>query len=169
MKVFIRICLCVIFIYLNNPGYTQTSDTNKKNQTQEVKPNPKPKKDTIDRSVIKPNNLPNIHSRTDEENKVTIMLLVFGIIVLIIAAVIIYKFAQDVNHLFKYFIIILIIIGSILLILIGYDKDQITPAVGLFGSIAGYLLGRADTTSVPNPNAPRANQPVPPANPAGPQ
>lgn len=40
-------------------------------------------------------------------------------------------------------ILVTIIIGSTLfLITAGYSNDQIAPAMGLFGTIAGYLLGR---------------------------
>lgn len=40
--------------------------------------------------------------------------------------------------------IISIIVFSVLLILIGYSKDQITGVIGLFGTIAGYLLGKTE-------------------------
>jgi hypothetical protein len=38
--------------------------------------------------------------------------------------------------------ITLIIIGTMVLICAGYSNDQIAPAMGLFGTLAGYLLGR---------------------------
>lgn len=31
---------------------------------------------------------------------------------------------------------------SSLLLVVGYSNDQLTPIVGLFGAIAGYLLGK---------------------------
>jgi hypothetical protein len=40
------------------------------------------------------------------------------------------------------FAITLIIIGTMVLICAGYSNDQIAPAMGLFGTVAGYLLGR---------------------------
>jgi len=42
----------------------------------------------------------------------------------------------------KTLIITIIVIGSLFLITAGYSNDQIAPAMGLFGSIAGYLVGR---------------------------
>lgn len=46
---------------------------------------------------------------------------------------------------------ILSIIGlSALLLFVGYSNSQLTPIVGLFGAIAGYLLGK---------ESPPANQP----------
>jgi hypothetical protein len=39
--------------------------------------------------------------------------------------------------------IILVIVGSLLLIISGYDSQQTAQAFGLFGTIVGYLLGRS--------------------------
>jgi len=36
----------------------------------------------------------------------------------------------------------LIIIGTLFFIAAGFDSNQIAPAMGLFGTVAGYLLGR---------------------------
>lgn len=41
-------------------------------------------------------------------------------------------------------IVSMIIVGSLVLISSGYNKDQIGPAMGLFGTLAGYLIGRQD-------------------------
>ncbi len=38
----------------------------------------------------------------------------------------------------------LVIIGTIFFIVAGFDSEQIAPAIGLFGTIAGYMLGRAE-------------------------
>jgi len=47
---------------------------------------------------------------------------------------------------------IVTIIGlSALLLFVGYSNEQLTPIVGLFGAIAGYLLGK---DSPPAPAAP---------------
>ena len=39
----------------------------------------------------------------------------------------------------------LIVVISLALVSSGYGKDQITPVLGLFGTIVGYLLGAAHT------------------------
>ena len=85
---------------------------------------------------------PSFH--TLEEKSMTIFLLVFSIIVLMIASVLLYKFSSEAHVAFKYFIIVLLVLGMLILIPIGYDHDQLSPAVGLFGTIAGYLLGKSD-------------------------
>ena len=46
------------------------------------------------------------------------------------------------SHIVRVFGIVLILSFSSILLLVGYNKDQLTPIVGLFGAIAGYLLGR---------------------------
>jgi hypothetical protein len=38
--------------------------------------------------------------------------------------------------------IVLIVVSSLFLITAGYSESQITPAIGLLGTIAGYLLGK---------------------------
>ena len=38
----------------------------------------------------------------------------------------------------------LIIMGTLFSVSAGFSAEQIAPAMGLFGTIAGYLLGRAD-------------------------
>jgi hypothetical protein len=40
--------------------------------------------------------------------------------------------------------ITLIITLSVGTLVMGYDEKQIAPVLGLFGSIAGYLLGRGE-------------------------
>ena len=43
-------------------------------------------------------------------------------------------------------IVSLIIGAALVLIASGYSNDQIAPAIGLFGTIAGYLVGKQDRT-----------------------
>jgi glycerol uptake facilitator-like aquaporin len=53
-------------------------------------------------------------------------------------------------------IVVTVIIGTLLLVTVGYNNEQIAPAFGLFGTIVGYLLGRLAQTQPSN--APRADQ-----------
>jgi cytochrome c biogenesis protein CcdA len=41
--------------------------------------------------------------------------------------------------------LLLIVTGTLLLVATGYDAQQISPALGLLGAIAGYLLGKTDS------------------------
>jgi hypothetical protein len=38
----------------------------------------------------------------------------------------------------------LIVVAAVFLMVVGYDDQQLTPIVGLLGTIAGYLLGKTD-------------------------
>ena len=46
-------------------------------------------------------------------------------------------------------IVVTVIIGTLLLVTVGYNNEQIAPAFGLFGTIVGYLLGRLAQTQPP--------------------
>lgn len=79
---------------------------------------------------------------SSEEGELALLVLALG------AAIIIAQFlalrtkqgtAEDV---IRAYTITLIIIGTLVLIVAGYSNDQIAPAMGLFGTIAGYLLSR---------------------------
>jgi hypothetical protein len=85
--------------------------------------------------------------KTKQEESLTIMFLTFSLIVLSLTSWLIYKYETDFHIAFKYFIIILLVLGMLMLIVIGYSQNQISPAVGLFGTIAAYLLGRTEKTS----------------------
>lgn len=43
----------------------------------------------------------------------------------------------------RVFAVTLIIAGTLFFITAGFDANQVAPAMGLFGTIAGYLLGRS--------------------------
>ena len=109
MKCITRVLLFIIVILASMGAHSQVTDTAKQAKpTEVVVTNPKPKKDTTDKTVKRVETLPNQHYRTKSENLLTVLLLIFGLIVLAMAAYIISKFKHDVNHLFKYFIIILV-------------------------------------------------------------
>lgn len=43
----------------------------------------------------------------------------------------------------KLFIIVLVVGGSLFLLTAGYSQDQMTPIIGLLGTIVGYALGKS--------------------------
>lgn len=73
----------------------------------------------------------------------TLAILVFTLVVLGLMTVLL-KQNKENNHvgLLKSFGIIVIISMSSILLVVGYSNEQLTPIVGLFGAIAGYLLGK---------------------------
>lgn len=85
---------------------------------------------------------------SDRELWLTIAVLTFGIFVVLTQAYLI----KDVIHrqtdsVLRISLVTLIIVGTLALITAGFSNDQIAPALGLFGTIAGYLIGRQERTS----------------------
>ena len=67
--------------------------------------------------------------------------LVFGLITLALASYVVRKGLQW-EAVLKIFGMVLIIVMTVFLIVAGYDDKQVAPAMGLLGTIAGYLLGK---------------------------
>lgn len=58
-------------------------------------------------------------------------------------------------------IVITVITGTLMLITVGYNNEQIAPAFGLFGTIVGYMLGRyANPQQTPDSQANPSQQPT---------
>ncbi len=72
-------------------------------------------------------------------------LLVFGLVVLLLIGYLINK-GKDPEALLRSFGTILIIIAAVFLIVAGYSEKQIAPVIGLLGTVAGYLLGKSQST-----------------------
>jgi len=103
----------------------------------------------------------------------TVLILAFGIIIVLIEYLLLRsRQADKVDDLGKYLVITIIIIGTLALMVGSIDNNQTAPAVGLFGTIAGYLLGRSDRPHGPpqppdEPDATAAKNGA--ASPAGPE
>ena len=50
----------------------------------------------------------------------------------------------------RIFTITILIFGSLLVAAADFGSDQLTPLIGFFGTIAGYILGRGDRPSAPS-------------------
>jgi len=79
---------------------------------------------------------------TSFEFYLSIIILVFGLILVGLEIFLIKSRKISSDDTIKFIIITLIITSTLFLITAGYSNDQIAPAVGLLGTIAGYLLGR---------------------------
>jgi len=78
------------------------------------------------------------------EYQLSITVLVFGILVISLEIYLIRSNKISSEDTVKFIIITLIIISTLYLITAGYNNNQIAPAVGLLGTIAGYLLGKIE-------------------------
>lgn len=67
--------------------------------------------------------------------------LLFGFLTLILASYVMRK-GHPWEAVLKIFGMVLIIVMTVFLIVAGYDDKQVAPAMGLLGTIAGYLLGK---------------------------
>ncbi len=96
---------------------------------------------------------------------ICVMLLIFATGLFVIYYRLFSKGILESYQIIKLNLITLIIIGTLFLIAAGYDKEQILSAMGLFGTIAGYLLGK----SSPTPTQPTPSTPTPITPPETPQ
>ncbi len=57
-------------------------------------------------------------------------------------------------------IVLTVIIGTLILVTVGYTNEQIAPAFGLFGTIVGYMLGRLSQPRPSGDGRPHRPQPA---------
>lgn len=90
----------------------------------------------------------------------SIGILGYGVLVLFITAFLIYRGkvkipAGDGQWLIRTLVIPMCVVAAVFLTVVGYDSQQISPVIGLLGTIIGYLLGTGS----------RSNGTTPPADP----
>lgn len=66
----------------------------------------------------------------------------FSCLALVVAAMLLWRARATAQHVLRVTGIVSILGFSALLLVVGYDNQQLTPIIGLFGAIAGYLLGK---------------------------
>ena len=71
-----------------------------------------------------------------------ISVLGFSSLALVISAALLWRASATPTQILRVTGVISIVAFSALLLVVGYDNQQLTPIVGLFGAIAGYLLGK---------------------------
>jgi len=72
---------------------------------------------------------------------VSTIVLAFGLAAGVLVGVLLVR-GQRADDILKGVGTILIIVSTLFLVVAGYDDKQIAPVIGLFGTIAGYILGR---------------------------
>ena len=73
------------------------------------------------------------------------LVLLLGVSVGVFCIVLTRLKVMDSEQVIRISALLLIVTGTLLLVSTGYDANQIAPALGLLGTVAGYLLGRADS------------------------
>ncbi|RYD22543.1 MAG: hypothetical protein EOP88_07780 [Verrucomicrobiaceae bacterium] len=84
----------------------------------------------------------------------SIGILGYGVLVLAITAFLIYRGkvkvpAGDGQWLIRTLVIPMCVVAAVFLTVVGYDPQQITPVIGLLGTIIGYLLGAGSRPVAP--------------------
>lgn len=82
---------------------------------------------------------------TTVEQNLSLAVLLFGLLVLLIQFVTLRGITQQHPELvIRAYAVTLIVVCTLFLVSAGLSNNQIAPAIGLFGTVAGYLLGRSD-------------------------
>jgi len=90
--------------------------------------------------AVKPKNF-----LSDFEFWLSAEILCFGFGVIVIEFLLLRHTKITAEEALRVYAVTLIIVGTLFAITAGFDSTQIAPAMGLFGTIAGYLLGRRTT------------------------
>lgn len=77
---------------------------------------------------------------------ISCLILIFAVSVIGLFVVLFWTGKIRQELIYKMTILSLIIFSTLFLISTGYSNDQIAPAIGLMGTIAGYLLGKSYST-----------------------
>jgi len=72
----------------------------------------------------------------------SVTVLTFGLLTMLLELYLISSNKINPEDTIKFIVITLVITSTLFLITAGYTNDQIAPALGLLGTIAGYLLGK---------------------------
>lgn len=98
------------------------------------------------------NTLNTVTLLSDREYFLSLSILIFGVIIIVIEAILLKGLgstdkgsgSSNIEVIARTYTVTLILIGTLVLITAGFSSQDIAPALGLYGTIAGYLLGRID-------------------------
>lgn len=79
---------------------------------------------------------------TDREQLLSYSILIFGVCVLLVQYLLLRSPHRGAYEILQLLSINLIVTGTLFLISAGFEAQQIAPGLGLFGTVAGYVLGR---------------------------
>ncbi len=88
-----------------------------------------------------------------QEMQLTFGLMAFGLFALLFLYLISRR-REPSAFLLRIYVITIIVFGTLAVVASAYTTDQIAPVVGLFGTIAGYVLGRGERNASPTEGDP---------------
>lgn len=86
-------------------------------------------------------------AKTPYEFWLACLICVLGFAIIVTLITVLRKVNARADEIARPIIVITVIIGTLILVTVGYSNDQIAPAFGLFGTIVGYMLGRLSQPS----------------------
>jgi uncharacterized membrane protein YfcA len=127
--------ILLISLFLTSNLFAQKIDTNefKEVKKEQVSQNP---------GTSVNNRVYELKPLSSWEFMLSLIVLGFGMIVILFEVFLIMKQKISAENTVRFIVVTLIITSTLFLITAGYDNNQIAPAMGLLGTIAGYLLGR---------------------------
>ncbi len=78
---------------------------------------------------------------SNQELGLSLAVLVFGLIIVVLQYRLLLAAKSNADEMMRALTVTLIVVVSLALVASGYGQEQITPVLGLFGTIVGYLLG----------------------------
>jgi heme/copper-type cytochrome/quinol oxidase subunit 4 len=93
----------------------------------------------------------------DLVKEMSISVLLFLVVLTVLAVILMWRNKAGPDHIVKVCTIIAVIGVAAVLLIAGYSNEQLTPVIGLFGAIAGYVL--AKDTKTPPQDPPPGNKP----------
>jgi hydrogenase/urease accessory protein HupE len=82
------------------------------------------------------------------EIRLTIVIFVFALIAMVVFYLLV-RSGKSTPYLMRIYVVIILVFGTLLVVSSAYATEQIAPVVGLFGTIAGYLLGKSERREPP--------------------
>lgn len=124
----------------------QVPDEKEYTMTREKLESNNPSRQVTDTS--RSNNLPPKFTDTSRSDLLSIAVLSFGLILCIAVMFWLFKMKKGIgNFSFKTLGIILILTACLFLVVAGYDLAQISPVIGLLGTIAGFIFGSSGNSN----------------------
>ena len=144
-KVFFLVILLgtlVFSVYTQKPSISPSSNQNVNISTNNGDNNPPP-------TITKVEVIGNDSYLSEREYQLSLLVVILTAFTLIINAVLIFFKVRNnkPEQLLSNSAVLLIVGLSIVLITSGYSASQIAPVLGLFGTIAGYLVGKGHSTT----------------------
>lgn len=79
---------------------------------------------------------------THDAMTISASVLIFGALLIVLASIAMFRGAPAATVL-RVYGMLTIIVMAVFLVVAGYDAQQMSPVIGLLGTLAGYLVGRS--------------------------